>query len=96
MVVTKNAGHAVNLEKPKEACKNIIEFFKGPAAEAANRSLRPISDKLQGTENFASISKTNFLLALCMDRINLGAGLVFIERGAPFYGGGVDGSGGRR
>ena len=54
LVVIKDAGHAVNLEKPKEVCKNIIEFFKEPAAEAANgddkvrktlhRSLRPISD----------------------------------------------------
>ena len=35
MVVIKNAGHAVNLEKPKEVCKNVIEFFKEPAAEAA-------------------------------------------------------------
>ncbi|XP_025802794.1 uncharacterized protein LOC112882043 isoform X1 [Panicum hallii] len=36
LVVIKNAGHAVNLEKPKEVCKNIIEFFKEPAAAAAN------------------------------------------------------------
>ena len=36
MVVIKDAGHAVNLEKPKEVCKNIIEFFKEPAAEVAN------------------------------------------------------------
>ncbi|KAG2646894.1 hypothetical protein PVAP13_2KG547200 [Panicum virgatum] len=35
LVVIKNAGHAVNLEKPKEVCKNVIEFFKEPAAEAA-------------------------------------------------------------
>ena len=54
MVVIKDAGHAVNLEKPKEVCKNVIEFFKEPAAEVAN------------------------------------------GRGAPFYRGGADGSGGRR
>ncbi|CAN6199858.1 unnamed protein product [Urochloa humidicola] len=36
LVVIKNAGHAVNLEKPKEVCTNIIEFFKEPVAEAAN------------------------------------------------------------
>jgi len=35
LVVIKDAGHAVNLEKPKEVCKNVIEFFKEPAAEAA-------------------------------------------------------------
>uniref|UniRef100_A0A6V7QW67 AB hydrolase-1 domain-containing protein n=1 Tax=Ananas comosus var. bracteatus TaxID=296719 RepID=A0A6V7QW67_ANACO len=27
MVVIKNAGHAVNLEKPKEVCKHILAFF---------------------------------------------------------------------
>jgi pimeloyl-ACP methyl ester carboxylesterase len=36
LVVIKNAGHAVNLEKPKEVCKNIIEFFHEPVAEATN------------------------------------------------------------
>ncbi|OEL22911.1 hypothetical protein BAE44_0016071 [Dichanthelium oligosanthes] len=36
LVVIKNAGHAVNLEKPKDVCRNIIEFFKEPIAEAAN------------------------------------------------------------
>ncbi|XP_062189715.1 uncharacterized protein LOC133892781 [Phragmites australis] len=36
LVVMKNAGHAINLEKPKEVCRNIIEFFKEPAAEASN------------------------------------------------------------
>lgn len=36
LVVVKNAGHAVNLEKPKDVCRNIIEFFKEPVAEAAN------------------------------------------------------------
>ncbi|TVU37807.1 hypothetical protein EJB05_11143, partial [Eragrostis curvula] len=36
LVVIKNAGHAVNLEKPKEVCRNIIEFFKEPVTEASN------------------------------------------------------------
>ncbi|KAJ1291945.1 hypothetical protein BS78_02G354900 [Paspalum vaginatum] len=36
LVVIKNAGHAVNLEKPKDVCRNIIEFFKEPVDEAAN------------------------------------------------------------
>jgi pimeloyl-ACP methyl ester carboxylesterase len=36
LVVIKNAGHAVNIEKPKEVCRNIIEFFKEPVAGAAN------------------------------------------------------------
>ncbi|KAL6657571.1 hypothetical protein ACP70R_005351 [Stipagrostis hirtigluma subsp. patula] len=36
MVVIKNAGHAVNLEKPKEVCRSIIEFFKEPAAKASD------------------------------------------------------------
>ncbi|CAN6184818.1 unnamed protein product [Urochloa humidicola] len=36
LIVIKKAGHAVNLEKPKEVCKNIIEFFKEPVAEVAN------------------------------------------------------------
>lgn len=36
LVVIKNAGHAVNIEKPKEVCRSIIEFFKEPVAGAAN------------------------------------------------------------
>ncbi|KAK3127740.1 hypothetical protein QOZ80_7AG0577810 [Eleusine coracana subsp. coracana] len=36
LVVIKNAGHAVNLEKPKDVCRNIIEFFKEPITEASN------------------------------------------------------------
>jgi hypothetical protein len=36
LVVIKNAGHAVNLEKPKDVCRNIIGFFKEPITEASN------------------------------------------------------------
>uniref|UniRef100_A0A0D9X1M7 AB hydrolase-1 domain-containing protein n=1 Tax=Leersia perrieri TaxID=77586 RepID=A0A0D9X1M7_9ORYZ len=36
LVVIRNAGHAVNLEKPKDVCRNIIEFFQEPVAEALN------------------------------------------------------------
>lgn len=36
LVVINNAGHAVNLEKPQEVCKSIIEFFQEPAYEASN------------------------------------------------------------
>lgn len=36
LVVIKNAGHAVNIEKPREVCRSIIEFFKEPVAGAAN------------------------------------------------------------
>ncbi|KAL5198915.1 hypothetical protein ABZP36_002427 [Zizania latifolia] len=36
LVVIRNAGHAVNLEKPKDVCRNIIEFFQQPVAEALN------------------------------------------------------------
>jgi hypothetical protein len=30
LVVVKKAGHAVNLEKDKEVCKNIIEHLQEP------------------------------------------------------------------
>ncbi|KAL5197218.1 hypothetical protein ABZP36_000730 [Zizania latifolia] len=36
LVVIRNAGHAVNLEKPMDMCRNIIEFFREPVAEALN------------------------------------------------------------
>ena len=36
MAVIHNAGHAVNLEKPAEVCKSIIEFFQEPIPEASN------------------------------------------------------------
>lgn len=36
LVVIRNAGHAVSLEKPKEVCRSIIEFFREPVAEASN------------------------------------------------------------
>uniref|UniRef100_A0ACD5XLZ5 Uncharacterized protein n=1 Tax=Avena sativa TaxID=4498 RepID=A0ACD5XLZ5_AVESA len=33
LVVVKNAGHAVNLEKGKEVCKNIIEHLQEPGSK---------------------------------------------------------------
>jgi hypothetical protein len=36
LVVIHNAGHAVNLEKPTEVCKSIIDFFQEPVAEDSN------------------------------------------------------------
>uniref|UniRef100_A0A0E0LNI4 AB hydrolase-1 domain-containing protein n=1 Tax=Oryza punctata TaxID=4537 RepID=A0A0E0LNI4_ORYPU len=36
LVVIRNAGHAVNLEKPKDVCRNIIEFFQERVTEALN------------------------------------------------------------
>ncbi|XP_066350070.1 uncharacterized protein [Miscanthus floridulus] len=35
LVVVKNAGHAANLEKSKEVCKSIIDFFQEPASSAS-------------------------------------------------------------
>ncbi|XP_062211445.1 uncharacterized protein LOC133912620 isoform X2 [Phragmites australis] len=35
LVVVKNAGHAANLEKSKEVCKNIIEYFREPVSNAS-------------------------------------------------------------
>jgi hypothetical protein len=39
LVVIHNAGHAVNLEKPTEVCKSIIEFFQEPVAEDSNEEM---------------------------------------------------------
>ncbi|KAM3364662.1 hypothetical protein ACQJBY_014804 [Aegilops geniculata] len=36
LAVIHNAGHAVNLEKPTDVCKSIIEFFQEPIPEASN------------------------------------------------------------
>lgn len=36
LTVIHNAGHAVNLEKPTEVCKCIIDFFQEPVPEASN------------------------------------------------------------
>ena len=35
LIVVKNAGHAANLEKSKEVCKSIIDFFQEPAPSAS-------------------------------------------------------------
>ncbi|EEE59177.1 hypothetical protein OsJ_11103 [Oryza sativa Japonica Group] len=36
LVVIKKAGHAVNLEKDKEVCKNIVEYLREPILSALN------------------------------------------------------------
>uniref|UniRef100_J3LPD5 AB hydrolase-1 domain-containing protein n=2 Tax=Oryza brachyantha TaxID=4533 RepID=J3LPD5_ORYBR len=40
LVVIKNAGHAVNLEKSKEVCRNIIEYLREPVSIAPNAALK--------------------------------------------------------
>ncbi|KAL6594042.1 hypothetical protein ACP70R_048943 [Stipagrostis hirtigluma subsp. patula] len=35
LVVVKNAGHAANLEKSNEVCKNIIEYFQEPVSNSS-------------------------------------------------------------
>ena len=37
LVVVKNAGHAANLEKSKEVCKSIIDYFQETASSASIR-----------------------------------------------------------
>jgi hypothetical protein len=35
LVVVKNAGHAANLEKSKEVCRNIVEYLQEPVSVAS-------------------------------------------------------------
>ncbi|KAK3147060.1 hypothetical protein QOZ80_3BG0277560 [Eleusine coracana subsp. coracana] len=35
LVVVKNAGHAANLEKSKEVCRNIVEYLQQPVPDAS-------------------------------------------------------------
>jgi hypothetical protein len=37
LVVIKNAGHAVNLEKPKDVCRNIIDYFQRAGYRSSKR-----------------------------------------------------------
>ncbi|KAL6878417.1 hypothetical protein ACP4OV_012587 [Aristida adscensionis] len=40
LVVIKNAGHAANIEKSKEVCKSIIEYFQEPVSETSSGEKR--------------------------------------------------------
>uniref|UniRef100_A0A0D9VUR9 AB hydrolase-1 domain-containing protein n=1 Tax=Leersia perrieri TaxID=77586 RepID=A0A0D9VUR9_9ORYZ len=55
LVVIKNAGHAVNLEKSKEVCKNLIEYLNEPVSNASGGEKGGAAALRLGTTEFEDL-----------------------------------------